>query len=195
MGSPLGAVAGGICLGIATQLSAAYVWTFFSNALALILLLAILLWRPTGLVSAGPARRQDVRDEIPVQHAVVRLDTRTGATLAALGVVCLLGLLPWWLHGSGLMSSVTITLILFLAVLGLDVLMGFAGQVSLGQAGFMAVGGYTASVHWRSATACRRCSARWRPWRFLWPARWCSLSGRCVCVGSILPLRRLPSAF
>ncbi|MGH6995348.1 MAG: branched-chain amino acid ABC transporter permease, partial [Stellaceae bacterium] len=29
---------------------------------------------------------------------------------------------------------------------GLDVLMGYAGQVSLGQAGFMAIGGYTASI-------------------------------------------------
>ena len=31
-------------------------------------------------------------------------------------------------------------------MLGLDVLMGFAGQVSLGQAGFMAIGGYTAAI-------------------------------------------------
>jgi branched-chain amino acid transport system permease protein len=58
----------------------------------------------------------------------------------------LLVLLPWALRDSGLMSSVIITLIVFIAVLGLDVLMGFAGQVSLGQAGFMAIGGYTASV-------------------------------------------------
>jgi branched-chain amino acid transport system permease protein len=31
-------------------------------------------------------------------------------------------------------------------VLGLDVLMGYAGQVSLGQGGFMAIGGYTAAI-------------------------------------------------
>jgi branched-chain amino acid transport system permease protein len=31
-------------------------------------------------------------------------------------------------------------------VIGLDVLMGFAGQVSLGQGGFMAIGGYVAAV-------------------------------------------------
>ena len=31
-------------------------------------------------------------------------------------------------------------------MLGLDVLMGYTGQVSLGQAGFMAVGGYTAAI-------------------------------------------------
>jgi branched-chain amino acid transport system permease protein len=144
--SPLGAVVGGIFLGVATQLAAAYVSSLFSNALALVLLLAILLWRPSGLFAAGPARRQDVRDEPRVHRAVVRLGGRSGVVLAGLGAVILLGVLPWALQTSGLMSSVVITLILFLSVLGLDVLMGFAGQVSLGQAGFMAIGGYTASV-------------------------------------------------
>ena len=145
IGSPLGAVAGGLLLGIATQLAAAYVSSLFSNALALALLLAVLLWRPSGLFAGGPARRQDVREEARVHRSVVRLGGRSGPVLAAAGLAVLL-VLPWLLGGTGLMSSVTITLILFLAVLGLDVLMGFAGQVSLGQAGFMAIGGYTASA-------------------------------------------------
>ena len=145
IGSPLGAVAGGLVLGVATQLAAAYVSSLFSNALALLLLLAVLLWRPSGLFAAGPTRRLDVREEPRVHRAVVRLGQRNGTMAAAIGGVILLAL-PWLLAGSGLMSSVTITLILFLAVLGLDVLMGFAGQVSLGQAGFMAIGGYTASA-------------------------------------------------
>jgi branched-chain amino acid transport system permease protein len=45
-----------------------------------------------------------------------------------------------------LLASLVIALILFIAVLGLDVLMGYAGQVSLGHAGFMAVGGYAAAI-------------------------------------------------
>jgi branched-chain amino acid transport system permease protein len=146
IGSPWGALAGGLCLGIATQLAAAYVSSLFSNALALALLLAILLWRPSGLFAAGPARRQDVREEPRVHRAVIRIGDAGGAVLAVIGAVVLLVLLPWALRDSGLMSSVIITLIVFIAVLGLDVLMGFAGQVSLGQAGFMAIGGYTASV-------------------------------------------------
>ncbi len=56
-------------------------------------------------------------------------------------------------------------------MLGLDVLMGFAGQVSLGQAGFMAIGGYTAAIladhlwraaarrHRRRASRCRSLAA------------------------------------
>lgn len=146
IGSPLGAVAGGLFLGVATQLSAAYVSSLFSNALALILLLAVLLFRPGGLFASGPARRQDVRDEPRTERAVIRLTGRSGWLLALGGAVLLLAVIPWSLQSSSLMSTVIITEILFVAVLGLDVLMGFGGQVSLGQAGFMAIGGYTASV-------------------------------------------------
>ena len=146
IGSPLGAVAGGLVLGVATQLAAAYVSSLFSNALALVLLLAILLWRPTGLFASRHVRRQDVRDEPRTERAVVRLTGRAGWSLAGLGGVLLLAGLPWLLQSSSLMSSVIIAGILYISVLGLDVLMGYGGQVSLGQAGFMAIGGYTASV-------------------------------------------------
>jgi branched-chain amino acid transport system permease protein len=146
IGAPLGAVVGGLCLGIATQLAAAYVSTLFSNALALVLLIAILLWRPSGLFSSGPARREDVRESGTIQRAVVRLGAARGAILAGLGAFVFLVLVPIGFGSSGLMSSVNITAIMFLAVIGLDVLMGFAGLASLGQGAFMAIGGYTASV-------------------------------------------------
>ncbi len=45
-----------------------------------------------------------------------------------------------------MLASLAIALILYIAVLGLDVLMGYGGQVSLGQAGFMAIGGYAAAI-------------------------------------------------
>src|SRR5581483_686533 len=64
--------------------------------------------------------------------------------LAAVAVAAMLAL-PLF-SSPGVLSSLVITGILYIAVLGLDVLMGYAGQVSLGQAGFMAIGGYAASV-------------------------------------------------
>src|ERR1700722_17190271 len=53
LGSFVGAVAGGLVIGVAEQLAAGYVSSLFANAVALILLLATLLWRPNGLFTHG----------------------------------------------------------------------------------------------------------------------------------------------
>ena len=146
MGSFIGAVVGGLVLGVAEQLAAGYVSSLFSDGLAVMLLLLILLWRPSGLFATGVVRRQDVRDEQRVQLGIVRFKGRDTALFGALAVAALVAL-PWVVpQSSGLLGSLVITGILFIGVLGLDILMGYAGQVSLGQGGFMAIGGYTAAI-------------------------------------------------
>src|SRR4051812_24325402 len=144
LGSFVGAVAGGLLLGVGEQLAAGYISSLFANGIALGLLIVTLFVRPAGLFTARRARREDVRDEHRIYHPVVRLKGRRGAIVAAVALLAVL-LLPLAVP-QGLMSSLVITAILFIAVLGLDVLMGYAGQVSLGQAGFMAIGGYTAAI-------------------------------------------------
>jgi branched-chain amino acid transport system permease protein len=86
-----------------------------------------------------------VREESRVHRAVIRLEGR-GAAIGGVAVVLVLAVLPVFIGDGGLLSSLVITGILFIAVLGLDALMGYAGQVSLGQSGFMAIGGYTAAI-------------------------------------------------
>jgi branched-chain amino acid transport system permease protein len=145
MASFAGSIVGGLLLGVAEQFAAFYVSSVFANTLALLLLLVVLIVRPAGLFASGPARRSDVRDDARIHRAVVRLEGR-GAIAFALTLVAVLTLLPVLPLPGGLLSSLVIALILFVAVLGLDVLMGYAGQVSLGHAGFMAVGGYAAAI-------------------------------------------------
>jgi branched-chain amino acid transport system permease protein len=145
MASFAGSIVGGLLLGIAEQFAAFYVSSVFANTLALLLLLVVLILRPAGLFASGPARRSDVRDDARIHRAVVRLEG-PGAIAFAVVLVAVLALLPLLPLPAGLLSSLVIALILFIAVLGLDVLMGFAGQVSLGHAGFMAVGGYAAAI-------------------------------------------------
>lgn len=145
LGSFLGSVAGGLFLGVAEQLAAGYVSSLFANALALALLLMVLLWRPNGLFGGGAARRTDVRDEQRIYHVIVRVRGK-GGLVFAIAAVALVLVLPLLFSSAGILSSLVITGILYISVLGLDVLMGYAGQVSLGQAGFMAIGGYTASI-------------------------------------------------
>ena len=72
------------------------------------------------------------------------------AAVAAAGLV--LALLPFRLSGyhQGLAVQVAVY---FLAVLGLNIVLGYTGQVSIGQGGFMAIGGYTLAIashdrHW-----------------------------------------------
>lgn len=145
MGSFAGAIVGGLLLGVAQQLAAYYVSSLFSNTLALVILLIVLVLRPSGLLSSGVPRRSDVRDEARIQRPLVRTSTPR-ASLLSLLILAVLIAVPAMPLSNGLLASLVITLILFIAVLGLDVLMGFAGQVSLGQAGFMAVGGYCAAI-------------------------------------------------
>ena len=143
LGSFGGAIVGAMLLGIVQQLATAYASSLFSNAIALALLLLVLVLKPGGLLSAGPSRRQDVRDAARVTTRITRLRPRVAWTSAAVVLAALL-LLPLAINPPSVLSGLVIAGILFIALIGLDVVMGYAGQVNLGQAGFMALGGYTA---------------------------------------------------
>ena len=144
MGSFVGGLIGGLGIGLLQQLGAAYVSSIFATTLAIGLLIAVLVWRPSGLLGRGLRRednrasgghRMGVRAQLPPRIALV------GAIVA----VVLVAVAPL-VAGAGVLSSLTIAGVLFIALLGLDVLMGFAGQISLGHAAFVAIGGYGAAI-------------------------------------------------
>lgn len=144
MGSFVGAVLGGLGLGVIQQAAAGYISSLFANSLAFVALLAVLLLRPSGLFGRETGRV----DAPPAGHRVassIVLGVRPWWALLA-GLVMLVALLPPLLDGTGLLQSFVIAGVWFIAVLGLDLLMGYGGQVSLGNAGFMAIGGYTAAI-------------------------------------------------
>jgi branched-chain amino acid transport system permease protein len=138
-----GAIIGGLLLGVVNSLATAYLSSLYSNAIALGFLLVMLVWRPNGLLSSGPARRSDVREEARVWTRIHRLapQARLYSAVAFLVVAVTAPLLV----SNSILNSFVIAGILYVALLGLDVLMGYCGQVALGQAGFMAIGGYTAA--------------------------------------------------
>ena len=63
------------------------------------------------------------------------------ALLWATGVAAL-----WWLKGSLGLFVVNLLLVYVVVAVGLNVLMGFTGQISAGHAGFLAVGAYVAAL-------------------------------------------------
>jgi branched-chain amino acid transport system permease protein len=137
-----GAIIGGLFLGLVAQLATAYISSLFSTAIALLILLAVLIWRPSGLVQGGVGKRQDTRDEVKAVGHAAKLPANFAWPLATLAFVVAV-LVPLVVTDNGILSGLVIAGILFMTLMGLDVLMGYAGQVSLGQAGFMAIGGYT----------------------------------------------------
>ena len=144
-----GAVVGGLGLGLIEQGAAGYVSSLFSTTIALVLLLAMLILRPTGIIAGSVRRREDVRDLVHNPNLVsTKLSRQQGIVLAVLALV-LVAVAPPLLNalgGGGLLSSLVIAGIFYIALLGLDVQLGYCGQVSLGHAAFMATGGYTAAI-------------------------------------------------
>ena len=57
LGNPLGAVVGGLLIGLVETLSAGYVTSNFKDAIALTILVAVLLVRPDGILGRAEARR------------------------------------------------------------------------------------------------------------------------------------------
>ncbi|MDR2032232.1 MAG: branched-chain amino acid ABC transporter permease [Azoarcus sp.] len=81
---------------------------------------------------------------VPFEHAPINIVARR----TSWGVLVLLfaayGLVPWIADDYWLNAILIPFLVLSLAAIGLNILMGYAGQASVGSAGFMAVGAFAA---------------------------------------------------
>ncbi|MBI2715960.1 MAG: branched-chain amino acid ABC transporter permease [Rhizobiales bacterium] len=71
------------------------------------------------------------------------LDTRL---LPAIAVAAIVIVLPWFFPSAFYYRIGALVFIFALAVVGLNLLMGFAGQVSLGHAGFLGIGAYSVAI-------------------------------------------------
>lgn len=146
LGSFFGGVLGGLTLGVMEQLAAGFISSLFSSTVALFALLVVLVWRPRGILGQAHGRRVDVQEPpsrggytLPARfhHNVWRYSLPVGIFILAL---------PLFVQDPALLNSLVLTGIFFIVAIGLDLLVGFAGQISLGQAGFMAIGGYTSAI-------------------------------------------------
>jgi branched-chain amino acid transport system permease protein len=72
----------------------------------------------------------------------MRSVARLGVIVAAAAVVALL---PFTLSGYHQLEGARVG-IFFIAILGLDIVIGYTGQISLGHGAFMAIGGYTTAI-------------------------------------------------
>jgi branched-chain amino acid transport system permease protein len=145
LGTVYGSVAGGLVLGVVEAVVSGYVSSLFSTAISLIILIAIIFLRPQGLLGRVRGARIDVAERtngrIYAPPSLPRHWARVGGAVIALIMLFVPDIIP-----AGDMRALNITGIFCLTIVGLDLLTGIAGQVSLGQAGFMAIGGYLSAV-------------------------------------------------
>ncbi|HLH82143.1 MAG TPA: ABC transporter permease [Trebonia sp.] len=143
-GSYFGAVVGGVVLGIIEALATGYLSSLYGESLELAALIIILVLRPEGLLRGASRVRSDTGEQPGTVHFTERAPRLLGrAVFAALVVVG--AVLPLLGFGSEL-RDINLVGITALALIGMDILMGYLGMVSLGQSAFMAVGGYTAAL-------------------------------------------------
>jgi branched-chain amino acid transport system permease protein len=154
LGSVYGAAAGGLVLGIVEAVVSGYVSSLFSTTISLIILIGIIFLRPQGLLGRTRGRRMDVAERTAGRVYAPPKLPRPAMLSGSVAVVAVMAFLPDIIP-SGDMRAVNITGIFCLTIIGLDLLSGIAGQVSLGQAGFMAIGGYLTAIlttHYRVPT-------------------------------------------
>jgi branched-chain amino acid transport system permease protein len=77
---------------------------------------------------------------------IVGIDSTCNRKVAiAIGTVIILAIAPFFLH-SFFIFQLTMVLVYAIAIIGLNLLTGFNGQLSLGHATFYAIGAYTAAI-------------------------------------------------
>ena len=134
MGSPIGALVGGLLLGLIEALTAGYICSVYKDAVAFIVILVVLFVMPSGIFGRvdGP-----------------------GVIMARMGTL----LHRWRSFWRSWRSSFSpffpsnyyyrVGSLIFvngLAVIGMVILIGYAGQISLGHAGFVGIGAYACAL-------------------------------------------------
>jgi len=147
LGSFRGAVVGGLLVGIIQS----FVSTFlpeFQGMVIFLLMIGVLLVRPQGLfgggteeVSAGSSEPSEFVSGLEGGVIGDRLRSRLGVAL--LGVLALVPVLEGVLYSEFVVSLLITVLIWALFAMSLDVILGYAGLISLGQALFYGLGAYT----------------------------------------------------
>ena len=130
--NPLGAVIGGFAVGVIENLGGAYVvGTELKLTMALIIIVAVLTIKPTGLLG-----RRVVQPGVTIM--------RTSWIIPLL--VLLAVVLPIALFTDYHLFQLTMVVVYAIAILGLALLIGFNGQISLGHGAFYAIGAYTTAI-------------------------------------------------
>lgn len=142
LGSIPGAVVGGLLLGLIESYGVALFGTSYRSLFAFVIVILMLLLRPNGLFN--PKRQLPPE---PLTGTFIPNNKRIHIprwTILGGGAVALA--LPFIFPNPYIMQVLTNAWLIGMVALSVTLVTGTAGQISLGQAGFLAIGAYTASL-------------------------------------------------
>jgi branched-chain amino acid transport system permease protein len=157
LGNVRGTVLAALVLALAETMGGAYVSLAWSYAILLVVMVAIILWRPYGLFrSTEQAGGDPLQTDHLLGHAAglakqVR-GTMAGKVLAAVPHLAVAGLLvagalaPFWLDSYRSLAFATFSLVSAMAVYSMWFAFRYAGIFSIAQAGFLGVGAYATVI-------------------------------------------------
>jgi branched-chain amino acid transport system permease protein len=114
----------------------------YRNLFAFVILIAVLVWRPNGLF----AKRQSAPPEPLTGTFIPNKKTVSIPPWASVLFAAMALLLPLFVQDPYLLQVLTNAWLLGMIALSVTLATGIAGQVSLGQAGFVAIGAYTSAL-------------------------------------------------
>lgn len=151
-----GSVIGGLVVGLSESYAAAYLGGTYRDAVAFIILILVLIVRPAGLfgkkkhhkgVTMKTIDATTLEAPAPISPTswLERLFFQYRMPLSLLGIALLVGI-PFFGLGQYIMRILVMIGIYAILGMGLNLLTGYTGQVSLGHAGFYAIGAYVSAI-------------------------------------------------
>lgn len=142
LGSVPGAVIGGLLLGLIETFGVALLGSTYRNLFTFVILIGVLVLRPTGLFGAQRAMPPEpLTGTFVANSKPVRIPW-----FVAIGGLVAAALLPFISSNPYLLQIFTNAWLFAMLALSITLVTGTAGQMSLGQAGFLAIGGYASAL-------------------------------------------------
>lgn len=142
LGNVPGAIIGSLFLGLTESYGVALFGTSYRNLFAFVLLLVVLVVRPSGLLSR---LRHQAQEPLTGTFVAARRPIRIPPWL----LVSLIGValvLPLFVHNSYVLQTLVNAWLYGMLAISLTLVAGTAGQMSLGHAGLLAIGAYASAL-------------------------------------------------
>lgn len=142
LGSVPGAIVGGLLLGLIESYGVALFSATYRNLFAFVILIGVLVLMPRGLFGS---RRSTPPEPLTGTFVTNSKPVRVPGWLVLMGALAAV-FLPAITSNPYLLQTLTNAWLFSMLALSLTLVTGMAGQMSLGQAGFLAIGGYTSAL-------------------------------------------------